>query len=68
MTISVLIQTPRLILRTVTMADAAAVASSWKLDAGPISYEEAQEKITWMFGNHEQNAPGRLVHLCLGII
>jgi ribosomal-protein-alanine N-acetyltransferase len=68
MTISVLIQTPRLILRTVTMADAVAVASSWKLDEGLISHEEAKEKITWMLGNHKQNAPGRLVHLCLGII
>jgi len=68
MTTSVLLQTPRLILRTVTTTDAVAVASSWKLDAAPISHEEAKEKITWMFGNHEQNAPGRLVHLCLGII
>jgi RimJ/RimL family protein N-acetyltransferase len=50
------------------MNDVSAVASSWRLDEGPISRQEAEDKITWMLGNHVQNAPGRLVHLCLAII
>jgi RimJ/RimL family protein N-acetyltransferase len=62
------IETNRLILRTVTMNDIAEVAASWKLDDGPISQQEAEEKILWMLGNHNQNTPGRLTHLCLAII
>jgi ribosomal-protein-alanine N-acetyltransferase len=64
----VLIKTTRLVLRTVTMDDVDAVASSWNLDEGPISRKEAGDKITWMLGNHEQNTPRRIVHLCLAII
>ncbi|MBN2461907.1 MAG: GNAT family N-acetyltransferase [Candidatus Cloacimonetes bacterium] len=60
--------TKRLILRTVTMEDTDTVASSWKLDEGPIPLQEAKKKITWMLANHEQNVSGRLVHLCLAII
>ena len=62
------IETPRLILRTVTLDDVEGVAASWKLDDGPISRKEAEDKVNWMLGNHQQNAPGRLVHLCLAII
>jgi ribosomal-protein-alanine N-acetyltransferase len=65
---AVFIETPRLVLRTVTQADIAAVAATWKLDEGPISREEAQVAITRMLGRHAQNAPGRLVHLCLALI
>ncbi len=65
---SVCIETHRLILRTVTLDDLERVASSWNLDDGPISLEEAEGKITWMLGNHRQNAPGRVVHLCLAVI
>jgi ribosomal-protein-alanine N-acetyltransferase len=64
----VFIETNRLVLRTVTMEDVEDVASCWRLDEGPISRREAAEKVTWMLGNHEQNSPGRLVHLCLAII
>lgn len=49
------------------MGDVHAVATSWRLDEGPISREEAREKIAWMSGNHESNAPGKLVHLCFAI-
>ena len=62
------IDTKRLILRTVTMEDIDEVAASWKLYEGPISLEEARGRVDWMMGNHEQNGPGRLVHLCLAII
>jgi RimJ/RimL family protein N-acetyltransferase len=62
------IKTARLVLRTVTPEDAAAVAASWKLYEGPISPEEAGEAIARMMRNHAQNAPRRLVHLCLAII
>ncbi len=62
------IETARLILRTVTMEDVEGVARSWRLDEGPISRQEAENKVRWMLDNHEQNAPGRLVHLCLAII
>lgn len=65
---SVFIETSRLILRTVTMADVAGVASSWKLDEGPISVPEAEKKIGWMIDNHAKNMPGNLVHVCLAII
>ena len=68
MTTSVFIETTRLILRTVTMDDVEDVASSWKLAEGPISRKEAEDKVIWMLGNHKQNVPGRLVHLCLAII
>jgi len=50
------------------MEDIDEVAACWKLDDGPISLEEAETRIHWMMGNHEQNAPGRLVHLCLAVI
>ena len=65
---SVLLETPRLLLRTLTLADLDAVAANWKLDEGPISREEARGRITWMLANHRQNGPGTLVHLCLAII
>jgi len=66
--IHVFIETARLILRTVTMDDVEGVALSWRLDEGPISREEAEERVRWMVDNHRQNAPGRVVHLCLAII
>lgn len=62
------IETARLILRTVTMEDIDAVAESWRLDKGPLSREEAHERIAWMLDNHSQIAPGALRHLCLAII
>lgn len=68
MTSVVLIETARLILRTVTMADTDSVASSWKLDEGPIPLSEAEQKIKRMLSNHAQNVPGKIVHLCLAII
>lgn len=64
----VIIETDRLILRTVTADDVEEVASSWRLDAGPISREEAGDRIAWMHANHDRNGPGRLVHLCLAIL
>lgn len=63
-----IIETRRLILRTVTPADAEAVAAAWRLDEGPISPAEAQAVISRMLDRHAQNAPGRLVHLCLAVI
>ncbi len=68
MTSVVLIETARLIIRTVTKADADGVASSWKLDEGSIPLSEAEQKIEWMLSNHAQNIPGKIVHLCLAII
>ena len=62
------IETARLILRTVTLDDVEEVARSWRLDEGPISREEAANRVQWMLANHEQNAPGRLVHLCFAIV
>jgi RimJ/RimL family protein N-acetyltransferase len=64
----VFIETARLILRTVTMDDVEDVALSWRLDERPISRQEAEDWVRWMLGNHEQNAPGRVVHLCLAIV
>jgi [ribosomal protein S5]-alanine N-acetyltransferase len=68
MTTGVMIETARLIVRTVTMADVEDVASSMKLDDGPISLPEAEQEISWMLSNHAKNMPGKLVHLCLAII
>lgn len=65
---SIHLPTNRLILRSVTLEDAHAVASSWKLDEGPIPLQESREKIAWMLHNHEQNAPRKIVHLCLAIV
>jgi RimJ/RimL family protein N-acetyltransferase len=64
----VFIETARLILRTVTLADVDAVARSWKLGEGPISRVEAERQIHWMRANHAQNTPGKLRHFCLTII
>lgn len=64
----VMIETLRLILRMVTFTDIAQVASRWELNGPPISMAEAEQKLLWMLCNHAQNAPGRLVHLCLAII
>ena len=64
----VLIETTRLILRSVTMDDIEDVARHWQLDDGPISRQAAEKQVRWMLANHRQNAPGRLVHLCLAII
>jgi len=50
------------------MDDVEDVALSWKLDDGPISWIEAENKIVWMLGNHTQNGPRKLVHLCLAIV
>lgn len=68
MTTEVMIETARLIIRTVTMADIDDVASSMKLDDGPIPVSEAEQEIAWMLSNHAKIAPGRLTHLCLAII
>lgn len=68
MTSDVSIETVRLIIRTVTMADIENVASSWKLDDRSIPLAEAEQKILWMLSNHAQNSPEKLIHLCLAII
>lgn len=68
MTSAVSIETSRLILRTVTMADIDGVASSWKLDEGPIPLPEAEQKINSMLSRHAQNVPGKIIHICLAII
>jgi ribosomal-protein-alanine N-acetyltransferase len=68
MTTDVFIETARLIIRTVTIADVDDVAHSWKLDERPISCAEAERQVHWMLANHAQNAPGKLRHLCLAII
>lgn len=65
---SVFIETVRLVLRTVTMDDVEDVALTWRLDDGPISRQEAEDRVRWMLDNHRQNAPGKVVHLCLAII
>ena len=68
MTTDLQIETPRLIIRTVTMADVEDVARSWKLYDGPISHAEAEHQIARMQSNHQQNRSGQLFHLCLAII
>ena len=68
MTASVFIETPRLILRTVTMADLDQVALTWNLDGPPLSRAEAHARISWIQANQQQNAPGKLVYLGLAII
>lgn len=65
---TVQIETARLILRTVTPDDVEDVALSWNLDGPPLSQEEASGRVQWMLANHERNAAGRLVHLCLAIV
>jgi [ribosomal protein S5]-alanine N-acetyltransferase len=64
----VMIETARLILRTVTMEDVVDVAASMKLDDGPVSLPEAEEEVNWMLSNHAKNIPGKVIHLCLAII
>ena len=68
MTGSILIETSRLILRTVSLEDVEEVASSWNLDEAPLSRQAAEAKVVWMMDNHEKNAPGRIIHVCLAII
>ncbi len=68
MTTGIHIETNRLILRTVTMEDAEVVAPSWNLDGPPLTREEAQKQVARMMENHAKNAPGKIYHLCLGII
>jgi RimJ/RimL family protein N-acetyltransferase len=68
MTSAIVIETPRLILRTVTLADVDGVACSWKLDEGAISPAEAEQKIERMMAHHALNRPGKIVHLCLAMI
>ena len=68
MTAAILIETARLLLRTVTMEDVDAVAESWEVDGPSLAPEEAQERIAWMLDNHRQVAAGRLRHLCLAIV
>lgn len=68
MTSNISIETTRLIIRTVNLADVEGVASSWELDKGPIPHTEAEQRIFWMLSNHAQNRPGKLRHLCLAII
>jgi [ribosomal protein S5]-alanine N-acetyltransferase len=63
-----MIETARLILRTVTMEDIVDVANSLNLDEAPLSLKEAEEQVLWMLENHRRNAPERLVHLCLAIV
>ena len=67
MTTRVWIETARLILKTVTMEDVEDVALNWKLDAPPISREEAETQVVWMLANHKQNVPVKILHLCLAI-
>ncbi len=62
------IETPRLILRTVTPLDAKAVASCWELDEPSVPLEVAEQKIAWMQSNHACNRPGKIIHLCLAVI
>lgn len=62
------LETTRLILRTVTMEDLAAVSASWKLDEGPISSREAGEVISRLLADLELNLSGNFHHLCLAII
>ena len=68
MTTDLQIETPRLIIRTVTMADIEDVAQSWQLYDGPITRQEAENQIAQMLSNHQQNRSGRVFHLCLAII
>lgn len=68
MTTNIRIETPRLILRTVTMEDIDEVALNIKLYSGPISRDEAEKEVLWMQENHLRNAPGKIIHLCLAII
>ena len=68
MTTTALIETPGLILRTVTLQDVDNVALTWNLDGTPLSRAEAHARISWMLGNQLQNGPGKLLYLGLAII
>ena len=60
-------RTEDLILRTVTDDDTGEVARTWPSDHHPLTEAEAQEAIAYMRGNHAENAPGRIRHLCLAV-
>jgi len=49
------------------MDDVEDVARTWRLDDRPIPFEKAKEEVNWMLDNHEKNAQGTFVHLCLAI-
>ena len=68
MTTDLQIETSRLIIRTVTMADIEDVAQNWQLYDGPISRAEAENQIARMRDNYKATAAGNLTHLCLAII
>lgn len=68
MTAQICIETPRLILRTVTMDDVDAVAQRWNLDGAPLTREEAEKRVARMLENHAKNRRGKIHHLCLAII
>jgi ribosomal-protein-alanine N-acetyltransferase len=50
------------------MEDVDDVALSWSVDGGPISRQEAEDRVNWMLENHRHNAPGRVRHLCLAVV
>jgi len=63
---SVSLETSRLILRTVTLEDIDAVALNMNLDEPPISRQEAENKVSWILANHQQNAAGKNIFEVLG--
>ena len=60
-------QTKDLILHFVTEDDLSEVARTWPADHHPLSDAEAKEAISYMRGNYERNAKGRIHHLCLAV-
>lgn len=67
MTESTKLETERLILRTVRMADASAVACGWNLGGDPLSLDDARGQVVRMQSNHAKNQAGPFFHLCLAI-
>lgn len=61
------LETDRLVLRTVTLADIKEVARMWSFEKGEISLAEAKRAIEWMEENHEKNKKGQIVHVCFAI-
>lgn len=62
------LETPRLILRTVTLDDLQQVIQAWNPDGTQITRDQADRQIRWMQANHRELAAGKLRHLCLAVI
>mgnify|MGYP006278408595 CR=1 FL=1 len=63
-----ILETPRLILRTVDRDDLQQVVQTWDPNGTHISQDQADRQVRWMLSNHGDLAAGKLTHLCLAVI